>query len=127
MGLYEGDPLGDLGRLQAEMFRAARLVVDTGLHAKGWSREQAIDYMIEHTGMPAAEIEREVERYVVSPGQATAYKVGQLAILDMRRQAQAALGARFDAREFHEVVLMNGGMPLDLLRDTVQRWVRRLQ
>ncbi|MEY2729078.1 MAG: hypothetical protein RL584_204 [Pseudomonadota bacterium] len=127
MGLYEGDPLGDLGRLQAEMFRAARLVVDTGLHAKGWSREQAIDYMIEHTGMPAAEIEREVERYVVSPGQATAYKVGQLAILDMRREAQAALGARFDAREFHEVVLMNGGMPLDLLRDTVQRWVRKLQ
>jgi uncharacterized protein (DUF885 family) len=68
-----------------------------------------------------------VERYVVSPGQATAYKVGQLAILDMRREAQAALGARFDSREFHEVVLMNGGMPLDLLRDTVQRWVRRLQ
>jgi len=125
MGLYEGDPLGDLGRLQAEMFRAARLVVDTGLHAKDWSREQAIEYMIEHTGMPAAEIEREVERYVVSPGQATAYKVGQLAILDMRRQAEEALGSRFDAREFHEVVLMNGAMPLDLLRDTVQRWVRR--
>ena len=125
MGLYEGDPLGDLGRLQAEMFRAARLVVDTGLHAKGWSREQAIDYMIEHTGMPAAEIEREVERYVVSPGQATAYKVGQLAILDMRREVEAALGPRFDAREFHEVVLMNGGMPLDLLRDNVRRWVKQ--
>jgi uncharacterized protein (DUF885 family) len=125
MGLYEGDPLGDLGRLQAEMFRAVRLVVDTGLHAKGWGREQAIHYMIEHTGMPAAEIEREVERYVVSPGQATAYKVGQLAILDMRREAEAALGPRFDAREFHEVVLMNGGMPLDLLRDTVRRWVKQ--
>lgn len=125
MGLYEGDPLGDLGRLQAEMFRATRLVVDTGLHAKGWSREQAIGYMIEHTGMPAAEIEREVERYVVSPGQATAYKVGQLAILEMRRQAEEALGARFDAREFHEVLLMNGGMPLELLRETVRRWITR--
>lgn len=125
MGLYDGDPLGDLGRLQAEMFRAARLVVDTGLHAKGWSREKAIAYMVEHTGMPYAEIEREVERYVVSPGQATAYKVGQLAILDMRRRAEAALGVRFDAREFHEVVLMNGAMPLDLLRDTVARWVQR--
>lgn len=125
MGLYDDDPLGDLGRLQAEMFRAARLVVDTGLHAKGWSRERAIEYMIAHTGMPYAEIEREVERYVVSPGQATAYKVGQLAILDMRRKAEAALGVRFDAREFHEVVLMNGAMPLDLLRDTVERWVQR--
>ena len=124
MGLYEGDPLGDLGRLQAEMFRATRLVVDTGLHAKGWGREQAIAYMIEHTGMPAAEIEREVERYVVSPGQATAYKVGQLAILEMRRQAEAALGARFDVRDFHEVVLMNGGMPLELMRHTVERWVQ---
>ena len=81
--------------------------------------------MIEHTGMPAAEIEREVERYVVSPGQATAYKVGQLAILDMRREAEAELGTRFDAREFHEVVLMNGGMPLDLLRDNVRRWVKQ--
>ncbi len=125
MGLYDGDPLGDLGRLQAEMFRAARLVVDTGLHAKGWTREKAIGYMIEHTGMPVAELEREVERYVVSPGQATAYMVGLLAILDMRRRAEAALGTRFDAREFHEVVLMNGAMPLDLLRDTVERWVER--
>jgi len=125
MGLYDDDPLGDLGRLQAELFRAARLVVDTGLHAKGWSRERAITYMIEHTGMPASEIEREVERYVVAPGQATAYKVGQLAILDMRREAEAALGPRFDVREFHEVVLMNGGMPLELLRDNVRRWVKQ--
>jgi uncharacterized protein (DUF885 family) len=75
--------------------------------------------------MPVAELEREVERYVVSPGQATAYMVGLLAILDMRRRAEAALGTRFDAREFHEVVLMNGAMPLDLLRDTVERWVER--
>ena len=123
MGIYEGDPLGDLGRLQAEMFRAARLVVDTGLHAKGWGRDQAIDYMVDKTGMPRAGIEREVERYVVSPGQATAYKVGQLAILDMRLKAQAALGSRFDLREFHDVLLMNGAMPLELLGQTVQRWV----
>jgi uncharacterized protein (DUF885 family) len=124
MGLY-GDPYDRFGQLVYEMWRAVRLVVDTGLHAKGWGRDQAIEYMVDKTGMPRAEIEREVERYVVSPGQATAYKVGQLAILDMRHKAQAALGSRFDLREFHDVLLMNGAMPLELLVQTVQRWVDR--
>lgn len=123
MGMYDDDPLGDLGRLQAEMFRAVRLVVDTGMHAKHWSREQAIDYMISKTGMTEAETIREIERYVVWPGQATAYKTGQLAILKIRADAEAALGDKFDIRKFHEVVLMNGAMPLGLLEETVDDWV----
>lgn len=122
MGLYDDDPLGDLGRLQAEMFRAVRLVVDTGLHAKRWSREQAIEYMITNTGMTEDEVTREIERYAVWPGQATAYKTGQLAILDLRAMAEAQLGDRFDLRAFHELVLMNGAMPLSLLRQQVEAW-----
>lgn len=122
MGLYDNDPLGDLGRLQAEMFRAVRLVVDTGMHAKRWSREQAIEFMIAKTGMTDEEVTREIERYVVWPGQATAYKTGQLALLDMRRAAESALGERFSLRDFHEAVLMNGAMPLDILRDTLDEW-----
>ena len=122
MGLYDNDPLGDLGRLQAEMFRAVRLVVDTGMHAKRWSREQAIEYMIKKTGMTTEEVTREIERYVVWPGQATAYKTGQLALLAMREEAQLKLGERFDLREFHEAVLMNGAMPLDILKDNLSSW-----
>ena len=122
MGLYDNDPLGDLGRLQAEMFRAVRLVVDTGLHAKRWSREQAIEYMITKTGMTTEEVTREIERYVVWPGQATAYKTGQLALLAMREEAELKLGERFDLREFHEAVLMNGAMPLDILKDHLSSW-----
>ncbi|MFZ8965525.1 MAG: DUF885 domain-containing protein, partial [Steroidobacteraceae bacterium] len=122
MGFYDADPLGDLGRLQAEMFRAVRLVVDTGMHAKRWSREQAIDYMVAKTGMTTEEVTREIERYVVWPGQATAYKTGQLAILDMRAEAEDLLGEAFDLKQFHEVVLMNGGMPLGVLHETVRDW-----
>ena len=122
MGLYDNDPLGDLGRLQAEMFRAVRLVVDTGMHAKRWSREQAIEYMITKTGMTIEEVTREIERYVVWPGQATAYKTGQLALLAMREEAELKLGERFDLREFHEAVLMNGAMPLDILKDNLSSW-----
>ena len=122
MGLYDNDPLGDLGRLRAEMFRAVRLVVDTGMHAKRWSREQAIEYMITKTGMTTEEVTREIERYVVWPGQATAYKTGQLALLAMREEAELKLGERFDLREFHEAVLMNGAMPLDILKDNLSSW-----
>lgn len=123
MGIYDDDRLGDLGRLQAEMFRAVRLVVDSGMHAKRWSRERAIDYMVAKTGMSEAEVTREIERYVVWPGQATAYKVGQLAILRARARAEAALGDRFDVKGFHEVVLMNGGMPLGILDEAVDGWI----
>ncbi|HWJ06249.1 MAG TPA: DUF885 domain-containing protein [Steroidobacteraceae bacterium] len=127
MGFYDQDPLGDLGRLQAEMFRAVRLVVDTGMHAKRWSREQAIDYMIAKTGKTEAEVTREIERYVVWPGQATSYKVGQLALLRMRDKAERALGAKFDLREFHEVILLNGSMPLAVLEGVVDRWIEQQQ
>ncbi len=123
MGIYADDPLGDLGRLQAEMFRAVRLVVDTGLHAKRWSREQAIAYMVEKTGMSEAEVTREIERYVVWPGQATGYKVGQLALLKMRADAERELGAKFDLKAFHEVLLMNGAMPLGILEGLVRDWI----
>ena len=127
MGFYDTDPLGDLGRLQAEMFRAVRLVVDTGMHAKHWSREQSIEYMVAKTGMTEAEVTREIERYVVWPGQATSYKVGQLAMLRMRDEAQKALGPRFDLRDFHEVILMNGSMPLAVLEDVVREWIKTQQ
>lgn len=127
MGFYENDPLGDLGRLQAEMFRAVRLVVDTGMHAKQWSREQSIDYMVAKTGRTLPEVTREIERYVVWPGQATAYKVGQLALLRLRDEAERELGPRFDLRAFHEVVLLNGSMPLAVLEDVVHEWIREQQ
>ena len=123
IGLYADDPFGDLGRLQAEMFRAVRLVVDTGLHAKGWSREQAIEYMVNTTGMGEAEVTSEVERYMALPGQATAYKVGQLKILELREKARAALGERFSLEDFHTVVLENGAVPLTVLERIVDEWI----
>lgn len=118
------DPFDNLGRLQAELMRAVRLVVDTGLHKKRWTREQAISYMADNTGMAATDVEAEVERYIVMPGQACSYKVGMLEILRLREEAKAKLGARFDLRAFHDVVLRNGPLPLFLLERTVQEWVR---
>jgi uncharacterized protein (DUF885 family) len=123
MGMYDDYPLGNLGRLQAEMFRAVRLVVDTGMHSKRWSRERAIEYMLSKTGMTDAEVTREIERYVVWPGQATAYKVGQLYILKLRAMAEEQLGEKFDIREFHEMILLNGAMPLEILEESVKSWV----
>jgi uncharacterized protein (DUF885 family) len=125
IGMYEGDPLGDLGRLQAEIFRAARLVVDTGLHAKGWTREQAIDYMASVTGMARTDVETEIERYMTIPGQATAYKVGMLKILELREKAKAKLGDKFDLKAFHTVVLENGAVPLTILERLVDEWIAR--
>ena len=123
MHLYDDDPFGNLGRLQAEMFRAVRLVVDTGMHAKHWSREQAIEYMLANTGMTEAEVTREIERYVVWPGQATAYKTGQLDLLKLRAEAEAELGDKFDVRKFHEAILGNGGMPLGILDENMKAWI----
>ena len=125
MGMYRDDPWGDLGRLQLELLRAARLVVDTGLHAKGWSREQAIDYMVATTGIAPGDVTSEVERYMALPGQACAYKVGELKILELREKARTALGARFDLRDFHAVVLENGGVPLTVLEQLVDDWIAR--
>lgn len=112
-----------LGALIAEVFRATRLVVDTGIHAQRWTREQAIDYMARNTGMPETDVVAEVERYIVSPGQACAYKTGQLAILSLRERAREALGARFDQRAFHDVVLGHGALPLELLELKVSEWI----
>lgn len=122
-GWYEGDPFGDLGRLQAELFRAVRLVVDTGIHAQRWTREQAIAYMREHTGMGEKEVTSEIERYIVSPGQACAYKVGMLKIRELRTRAEQELGGKFDLKEFHDVVLKNGALPLEILEQEVQRYI----
>jgi len=127
IGLYEGDPYGDLGRLQAELFRATRLVVDTGMHAKRWSREQAIAYMQSTTGMAPSDVTAEIERYVVWPGQACAYKIGMKTILDLREKAKAELGPKFDLKEFHALVLENGAMPLWMLQRNVDRWVEEKQ
>jgi uncharacterized protein (DUF885 family) len=127
IGMYKDDPWGDLGRLQLELLRAARLVVDTGLHAKGWSREQAIDYMVNTTGMAPADVTSEVERYMAAPGQACAYKVGELKILELRERAKAALGPKFNIKDFHAVVLENGGVPLTVLEQLVNEWVARVQ
>jgi uncharacterized protein (DUF885 family) len=123
IGMYKDDPFGDLGRLEAEMFRSTRLVVDTGLHAEGWSRERAIAYMVDTTGMNESEVISEVERYMGQPGQACAYKVGQIKILELRERAKAALGPKFNLKDFHAVVLENGGVPLTLLERLVDEWI----
>jgi uncharacterized protein (DUF885 family) len=125
IGMYKDDPLGDLGRLQSEIFRAARLVVDTGIHAKGWTREQAIQYMVENTGMSDTEVTTEIERYMALPGQACAYKVGELKILELRARAQAAFGDKFSIKDFHAVILENGALPLTVLDKVVDEWITR--
>ena len=122
MGLQE-NPYDNIGRLQAELFRAVRLVVDTGIHAMRWSREEAIDYMLANTGMADSDVEAEIERYFVMPGQATAYKVGMIKILELRDYARAELGDRFDIRELHNVLLTNGSVPLDILEQLVKEYV----
>jgi uncharacterized protein (DUF885 family) len=123
MGVYADDPLGRLGYLQSVAFRAARLVVDTGLHAKGWSREKAIDYMVAVTGDQRSALTTEVERYIVWPGQACAYMVGRQQINRLRDAARAELGSRFDIRAFHDRVLQNGALPLSILDADTKAWI----
>lgn len=123
MGMYKGDPYSDLGRLSAEMFRAVRLVVDTGIHAKRWTREQAIRYMVEKTGMVESAVVSEVERYIVMPAQACSYKIGMLKMQELRRRAEAKLGSRFDLKAFHDVLLTNGQLPLEILEEEVDAWI----
>jgi uncharacterized protein (DUF885 family) len=122
-GLYK-DPYDDFGRLTYEMWRAMRLVVDTGLHSKSWTRAQAIDYMLSHSALTQENVEREVDRYISWPGQAVAYKLGELKIRALRAEAQKALGKTFDIRAFHDVVLGQGAVPLGLLEEQVRRWIR---
>ena len=124
MGLYNSD-LAQFGRLQMELHRAMRLVLDTGIHYKRWSREEAIAWTKANSGEPDAAITKAVERYIVYPGQATAYMIGKLKILDLREKARAALGDRFDIRAFHEVILRAGAVPLDVLEGEVDSWIAR--
>jgi uncharacterized protein (DUF885 family) len=126
LGLEAGfytDPYDNFGRLTYEMWRACRLVVDTGLHAKGWTRQQAIDTMATRTALPIHEVTTEVDRYISWPAQALAYKLGELKIKELRRRAEQALGTRFDIRKFHDVVLGSGSVPLSVLEGNVDRWV----
>jgi uncharacterized protein (DUF885 family) len=123
MGMYENDPLGELGQIQASLFRAARLVVDTGLHAKKWSREKAIETMVSIDGSPVSSATTEIERYCVRPGQACAYMVGKLTWLRLRAKAKAALGERYDVRKFHDAGLLGGAMPLTVLEGVIDRWI----
>ncbi len=121
-GLY-ADPYDDFGRLNFEMWRAMRLVVDTGLHTKGWSRQKAIDYMLANAALTETNVKNEVDRYIGWPGQATAYKIGQLKILELRTRAENALGERFDIRAFHDTVLDSGSIPLPVLEAKIDRWI----
>ncbi len=120
---FQNDPYDNIGRLQAELFRAVRLVVDTGIHAKRWTREEAIEYMLNNTGMAKSDVVSEIERYIVLPGQATAYKVGMIKILEVREKAKQALGDKFSLGEFHDVVLKNGAVPLDILERLVDQYI----
>jgi uncharacterized protein (DUF885 family) len=122
MGLYD-DPYQHLGQLDMEIFRAARLVVDTGLHAKGWSRERAVRYLLANTSLDRGFIESEVDRYIAWPGQAVAYKLGELVIKALRMEAEQRLGARFDVRDFHAQVLDTGALPLAVLQAKLRRWI----
>ena len=122
VGFYQ-DPYSDFGRLSYEMWRACRLVVDTGMHALGWTRQQAIDFMAENTSSTLLNIANEVDRYIAWPGQALAYKLGELKIRELRAFAEKELGAGFNLREFHDVVLLGGAVPLDVLEANVREWV----
>ncbi|XUP36118.1 DUF885 family protein (plasmid) [Xanthomonas axonopodis pv. vasculorum] len=122
LGLYD-DPYDYYGYLQNALWRSIRLVTDTGLHSKGWTRSQAIDYMVNNSAMSRADAEAEVDRYMAIPGQALAYKVGEMKIAQLREQAQRELGPRFDVRAFHTEVLKDGSVPLDILQDKIQRWI----
>jgi uncharacterized protein (DUF885 family) len=122
VGSYQ-DPYSDFGRLAMEVFRAARLVADVGIHYKHWTREQAIEYFVENTANAKGDIDAEVERYFNWPGQATAYKIGMLKILELREKAKTQLGPKFDIRKFHDVILTNGAVTLNTLSDLVDAYI----
>jgi uncharacterized protein (DUF885 family) len=124
MGIYQ-EAYSKFGRLDNEIWRACRLVVDTGIHSFGWSRQQAIDFMAENTTQSTEHIAVEVDRYIVWPGQALSYKVGEMKILELRRLAEKKLGEKFDIRQFHSVILDSGAVPLDMLEDNINKWISR--
>ncbi|HEX5793399.1 MAG TPA: DUF885 domain-containing protein, partial [Rheinheimera sp.] len=124
MGFYQ-DPYSDFGRLTYEAWRACRLVVDTGMHALGWSRQQAIDYLAANTALTMAEVEAQIDRYITWPAQALSYKIGEIKIRQLRQQAEQQLGAKFDIRAFHDHILSSGSLPLDLLEELTLEWIEK--
>ena len=121
-GFYT-DPYSNFGRLTYEMWRACRLVVDTGIHAMGWSRQKVIDYLSDNTALPIHECTTETDRYIAWPGQALSYKIGELKIKELRKYSEQELGRKFDVRNFHDTVLGSGSVPLDILEDQIKDWV----
>lgn len=126
MGMYENDPFGDLGRLQAEAYRAARLVVDTGLHYKKWTRQQSIEYFAQATGSAMSDVTAAIDRYIAWPGQALGYKLGMLKFVELRNKAKMALGSQFDIKAFHDLVLLKGARPLAIVEADVDQWIKTL-
>ena len=122
MGVYQS-PYEHFGRLSYEMWRACRLVIDTGIHSQGWSRDQALKYFQANTSLSEHNIRAEVDRYISWPGQALSYKLGELKIWELRGRAERSLGEAFDLREFHDVLLSNGALPLTMLEGQVVRWI----
>ena len=122
MGFYQ-DPYNDFGRLEGDIWRAIRLVVDTGVHSKHWTRQQMVDYFHDHSAVPEADVQTEVDRYIADPSQALGYKIGQLKLLELREHARQALGPRFDIRAFHDQVLDSGALPLDVLAQRIDHWI----
>ena len=123
IGAYDDDPYGDLGRLQMEAFRAARLVVDTGIHDQAWTFDEAVEFMVANTGMEERQIQFEVARYIAWPAQALTYKIGMNEILRLRAKAEDQLGDRFDIREFHNLVIGSGAVPLAILEQLVDEYI----
>jgi uncharacterized protein (DUF885 family) len=122
VGFYR-DPVSDYGRLEADDWRAIRLVVDTGVHSMHWSRQQMVDFFHEHSAIDETNVQAEVDRYIAWPGQALGYKMGQLKILELRARAKEALGAKFDLKAFHDEVVDSGALPLDILEKRVNAWI----
>jgi uncharacterized protein (DUF885 family) len=124
VGFYQ-DPYSDYGRLEADIWRAIRLVVDTGVHSEGWTRDQMVQYFHDHSNVDETSMQSEVDRYIAWPSQALAYKIGQLKILELRDRAQKALGPKFDIRAFHDQVLDAGALPLNLLEQRIDAWIAK--
>jgi uncharacterized protein (DUF885 family) len=122
VGFYQ-DPYNDYGRLQDEMLRAIRLVVDTGLHAKKWTREQVVQFFHDHSAIDEFDVQNETDRYIVWPGQALGYKIGQLKIIELREKAKRELGDKFDIKAFHDEVLGAGALPMDVLEQRINDWI----